>query len=501
MKRIDYASCFLLGVAALVSRIPLIERYQSFWDGPQYTIGIVSYSFEQHTPAAPGYPYFIGLGKLFNFFIHDPHASLVAVTVLASVTGAITLYIVGMKMLSRFVGLTAAIIFLTGSTFYFFSIAPHSYDLLITTTTLLAYSVYRIFIQKKQEGLFLGLAIGICIGVRPQEIMQISPLFLLGFLMLAVKEKIKASIIFVLVTLSWFIPVTLAVGFTGYFVHSATLANTSVSNGSVLQHAESMIKGFLLSFGIAPGFLIYYVKKRKQVKKVFLMKNRIIVFYAAWIVPGVLYNLLIRSDAVGYQFSYLSAILFLISYAIWQSTRHKRLLYLTALTCVAVFNLYWFFYDRDPTFIKPYRPVSYHYSELRKNDIKIGGKVEFIQENFDPQSTLIITSTDYWRQYMYHLKNFNIISPAGLTTKEKQFVHEEFQAFEWKMKKAENKNFSISIPDRIKIVLFTDDNAQSWMKNYSAKTYKLPGNSGVTTIEVKTGDTLKYNYHNAFIEK
>src|SRR5258708_6367052 len=98
MKRIDYILCFLFGAFALVSRVPLLERYQSHWDGPQYTIAIIRYSFEQQTPAPPGYPFYIGLGKFFYLLLHDPHTAIVAVSVFASIIGAITLYFVGLKM-------------------------------------------------------------------------------------------------------------------------------------------------------------------------------------------------------------------------------------------------------------------------------------------------------------------------------------------------------------------------------------------------------------------
>src|SRR4051794_33714265 len=113
MKRIDYVICLLFGFIALISRIPFLEKYQSFWDGPQLTIGIVRFSFVEQTPGAPGYPYFVGLGKLFHFFIPDLHTSLVAVTVFASVIGAITLYVVGLKMFNSYVGIAAATISLT----------------------------------------------------------------------------------------------------------------------------------------------------------------------------------------------------------------------------------------------------------------------------------------------------------------------------------------------------------------------------------------------------
>jgi len=501
MKRIDFIICFLLGVTALASRIPLVEKFHSFWDGPQYAIGISQYSFVQQTPAAPGYPFFIGLGKFFHIFFSDLHTSIVAVSVFASVIGAITLYIVGLKMFNRFVGFGASVIFLTGSTFYFFSIAPHAYDLLITVITLLAYSVYRIYIQKKQEGIFLGLIIGIYIGLRPQDIMQVCILFLLGFLALNTKEKIKSIASSAIVCFSWFIPVTSTVGFKNYFVESVAIAKSGIVNQSILNHAESMFKGFLLSFGISGGFLIYYLSKLKSVKKINTKEKKLLIFYGAWILPGFLYNLFLRSDAVGYQFSYLTAFLFLISYAIWALTKKSKFLYFTAIIVIAVFNLYWFFYDRDPTFTKPYRPVSYHYSEIRKNDIKTGGKVNFVRENFDPQKTLIITNEVMWRPYSYYLKEYPFIVLFRLDNNEIPYSYSRIESRDWKMKWEIQDKFIVKIPEKINKVVFMDDGASSWTQFDKKKIYNLPGNSKITVVSVKPGDELNYDYHKIIFKK
>jgi hypothetical protein len=499
--RTDLYAAILLTLIGIISRVPFVEKVQSFWDGPQYTIGLIRYSFVQQTPAAPGYPYFIGLGKLFHVFIQDPHTSIVAVGVLASILGAITLYFVGLKMFNRFVGIAATTIFLTGSTFYYFSITPEIYDLLIVTIPLLAYSVYRIFIQKKQEGLFLGLIIGLYIGLRPQDIMQIGILFLIGFFSLSTKEKIKASVIFVIVTLSWFIPVVLAVGFTGYFEQSLFIAKTGIAAGSFVQHADAMVKGLLLSFGISPVFLVYYLSKRKQLKKMFTKQPRLLIFYAAWIVPGFLYNLLLRSDAVGYQFSYLTALLFITSYAIWQVTRKNRLLYIIAITCIGLFNLFWFFYDRDPTFTKPYRPISYHYSELRENDIKTGGKVTFVQQYFNPRTTMVITDEVMWRPYSYYLKNYDFVVLFRLDNNAIPYSYNRIDSVNWNMHWYTDTHFAVLIPYKITNVVFMDDAASSWVKQPTKKIYKLPGNSTITSFSVKPGDTVVYDYKTISLKK
>jgi len=501
MKRIDYILCLLFGAIAFISRIPFLEKFQSHWDGPQYTIGILRYSFAQQTPAPPGYPFYIGLGKFFYLFLRDPHTAIVAVSVFASIIGTIAIYVVGLKMYHRFVGIAAATIFLTGSTFYYFSISPHVYDLLVTIMPLLAYSVYRIFVQKKQEGLLLGLLIGIYFGIRPQDIIQIGILFLLGFLSLSLTQKIKTSITFAIVTLCWFIPVVQAVGFTDYFVLSNAIAQGALFSHSISDHAEMMIKVFLLSFGIAGGFLFYYVTKRKQIIKLFVKRKRIIIFYAAWMLPGFLYNLLMRSDAAGYQFSYLTALLLIISYAIWQSTRNNRFLYIIALLCISVFNLYWFFYDRDPTFTKPYRPVSYHYSELRKNDIKTGGKVNFVQQHFDPQTTLIVTTEVMWRPYSYYLKNYPFVVLFRLDNTEIPYSYNRIDSVNWDMKWTTNKHFAVAIPQNTKTVIFMEDASKSWVKHDTFKAYKLPGNSSITAIALKPGEKILYDYHTIIIKK
>ena len=95
MKKIDYIICTALAFIALVSRLPLIEKIQSHWDGPDYSIAVIRYSFAQFTPTAPGYPLYIAAGKFFHIFIDDPHKSILLVSVLGSIVGVIAFYVFG----------------------------------------------------------------------------------------------------------------------------------------------------------------------------------------------------------------------------------------------------------------------------------------------------------------------------------------------------------------------------------------------------------------------
>jgi hypothetical protein len=467
-------------------------------DGPQYSIAVVRYSFEQQTPGPPGYPLYIGLGKFFNLFTHDPYSALLLTGVLGSVLGAVILFHIGLKLFHRNVGIAAAAIFLTGSTFYYLGLTEYGYILIVPTTVLLAYEVYRIFILHKKEGIFLGLIFGICIGIRPQEILQIVTLFALGFIFLPGKEKIKTIISFSLVTLLWLVPIINAVGikqFLDMFNQSSALI---AYRGTLTANSFNVIKGFLLSFGISGIFLVYFLRFIK--KRPHLVKNtkKQVVFFSAWIIPGLLINIILFSDHPGYQISYLTGILILLSYAIWKKTEKNNFLFIFIIIIISLFNLFWFFYNRDPNLSKPYRFLSFHYSEIVKNDIKLGGKIKFIHENFDPKTTLIVTNSLYWRPYMYYLKDYRVSDIEAIDTNIPMYMYVKRDAINWNRKEYVSKDLFLQIPQNIKNIVFTEDNAKNYIKNYSINVRSLPGNSTITSISVPKNSEMFYKYH--FVE-
>jgi hypothetical protein len=494
-KRIDYIWCVFFAATALLTRIPLLEKFQSHWDGPDYSIAIVRYSLLQFTPSPPGYPLYIGLGKLFYLIVHDPHLAILCISVLGSVIGAVVFYVVGSKLYNRSVGVVATSLFLSGSSFYYFSLTPYAYGLLPSLMTLLAYSVYRIYILKKNEGIFLGVIFSISFGIRPQEIIQNGPLFCLGFYFLSVREKVKCCITFLIITLLWLIPLLHSIGgLKNYIDFSRSFAHTAFSYVPITQHVELMMKGFLLSFGISCFFLFYYLWQiifHKNIKKYITQ----IIFYGFWIMPGFLFNLFIRTEHAGYQMSYLSAFILVISLAVYSSTKKYKFIFIGVLTSIILFNLVWFFYNRDPNYIKPYRPTSFHYSDIQKNDLKTGSKITFIKSHFKPDTTLIITLEVLWSPYRYHLKNYALTELSGLDILTPSYAHVRRDTKYWNLIVSTDNNMEVIVPSDITTIVFPDDSMSSWVKNIPVKTYQLPGKSILTVISVKPGDTLQYGYH------
>lgn len=496
MKKSDLYISFTLFFAGVFSRFPLLEKFQSHWDGPQYSIALTRFSFEQQTPAPPGYPLYIALGKFFYIFINDPHVAILSVSVLASGVGAVVLYLIGKKMYKREVGIASSLIFLTASTFYYFGLTPYAYLTIPTTTTLLAYVTYLIFIKKKKLGVLFGIVYAISFGIRPQETFQIIGLLLLSFFTLTKQERIKSIIAFFPLTLLWLIPVLRTEGVVNFFQICIKTLGSAIAAGGLWQRIELMVKGFLLSFGLSSLALFYYVVKFYRKKFEIVLENtKPIIFYSAWILPGVFYNLFMRSEHAGYQMTYLSGFLMLISLAIWKLTEKRRVAFNLVITLISIFNLYWFFYDRDPNFVKPYRPTSFHYSDVRKNDLKTGSKIDFVISKFSPDDTLIITNSVLWRPFMYHLKNFQVTSLDGIIESNPKVIYKERDGKNWDMNTFDNKDLFLVIPNNIKNVVFVDDNNFQWIKDYPYEVFNLPGNSNVSLMSVSPGDKIEYKYH------
>lgn len=502
MSKKDFFIALVIFLTGILSRFPLIEKFQSHWDGPQYSIALVRFSLSQETPASPGYPLYIGLGKLFNFFINSPHLSLLTISALSGALGGLVFFVIGKKIFNTLTGFIASSIFLTGSTFYYFSLTAYPYILTPITSALLAYVSYLIFIKKKRVGLYFGLIVGISFGIRPQETILTWGLMMIGFIYLSTKEKIKSLVVFFVITLFWLIPIILSTGgITEYFFISVKFLRSAVINNTFQQHVELMLKGFLLSFGLSSVFLLYFAFKAIKTKNVIKKNKKIIIFFCFWIIPGLLYNLILRTEHAGYQMTYLAGFLLIISYAIWNESYKHKYIVVSIIFLISIFNLYWFFYDRDPQFVKPYRPTSFHYSDIRKNDLKTGGKIKYIESNFDPNSTLIIATDVLWRPYMYYLKDYRLVDLSGLDIKTPSFKYTRRDSLNWTISQYVDKDMTVAIPKNIKKIVFTDDASFSWIKNYPYNIYSLPGRSRLTSISVDPLDKIIYDYHSLSILK
>lgn len=486
----DYIYSILLFLIGIFSRFPLIEKMQSHWDGSLFSIAVVKYSIVDNTPPRPGHPLYIAFGKFFHFFVSDPHLAILLVSVLFSGLSAIAFFILGKAIFNRSVGIISALIFLSGSTFYYFGLTPYSFVILPFYWSLLAALSYLYIFKKKKTAVFIGIVYAFGLGVRPQEILFITPLALYVFYFMDKKDKIKSLISFSLTMAIWLIPLLADEGWLRYFI-VASSHPPPYTVGFKQQDLELILKDYFLSLGIAGVILPLFLFLNRSK----LMKNKgLFIFFLVWIMPSAIYNFFIISVHAGYQMDYLIALVLLSSLAIHSMFKsHKKALYLV-VSIIVISNLLMFFWDRDPNYIKPYRPTSFHYSDIRKNDLKMSSKVDYIKSVYDPHSTLIITVSTLWSPYMYHLKEFHQYSIEALFTENPAFKNQRRDSYMWKVHEYSTNDHVIKVPKYIHKILLVDDELNIRLINLKSKKISLPGNSSIIEIDVNFGDKIKYGY-------
>ncbi len=491
----------VLFFSAILSRAPLIEHLQSHWDGPQYSIGIVRYSLTQDTPAPPGYPIYIAMGKFFYVFTHDPHLALLIISVLFSGIGVVIFYLAGQRIFNQSVGIINALLFLSGPTFYFFGLTAYAYGITPVISTALALVVFLIAREKKKLGFLLGLLFSLAIGFRIQDIFFLTPLFFYGLYCLPKNQKIVASISFILITFVWLFPLLNVVGGLQEYIRlcSTFAQNDSLPSPGIMYpiiNRMTIVKGFFLSFSIGLLFLLFYPYTfLHQPKGKIIKKNaKMFLFFALWIIPSLLFNLFIRSDHAGHQMTYLSGTALLIAYAIYKVTYKSKLFFIASVFLIVSSNLFTFFRDRDPNFTMPYVATSFHYSEIRKNDIKLGSKIQYVKTHFSPQSTLIITSSYLWRPIMYYLKDYQVDDIEALVTTDPQYRDIRRDAHDWNRKEYTEKKYLFNVPENITTIVLFEDESKKWIQRDKAKDVILPGNSTITIMETKPGKQYSYSY-------
>lgn len=497
-NRLDIGVFCLLLILGIASRTPFVEYYNSHWDGAQFSMAVVSYDIAQDRPSPPGYPLYIFLGKIVHLFISDPHSSLLIVNVLVSALGLGVFYIIGSKMFNRSVGVLSAIFFFSGAVFYYFGITTYGYGLVPVFSSLFAYSVYRIVVEKKKEWLAAGVFFAIIFGTRPQEIVSIAPLLILAGLFLKRKGALKLYLISLIGTLIWLIPTIFDAGgvWNFYNINIIALRSGGLENTTDIRElARRIEQGIFLTIGLGVVSLLYYpvvgLRGKFKVSKDSKLK---IIFFCVWFLPSFLFNIFVRSDHAGHQQVYLSSLVLLSAFALWKLSNNRK----TILTCIilalVITNLWNFFRDRDPQNLKTYTQTSFHFTDLQKNDATYSEKITYIKSNFDNRKTILFATSPLWRVTAYYFPSYLLYNIVSLETKSERFRYIVRSEINWNSNEKTNKDFVFTIPRNIEYVVFFDTEYCSY-NIFNLKKVYLPKNNCIGVLNVTSGTKYAYDYN------
>ena len=208
------ATLVLLG-----SRLATLPRSLWEFDEPLFLEAVWQYEPLFHHPPPPGYPVFIALAKLLNFFFHDPLTSLVLLSLVASVIGFVALALSVERLAGdATTGILTAVLFYFSPVMLVHSVLPISdptalaflFLTLFAATHLLGYGTERPTVR---DAVLFGVLAALTVGCRPQFSIAVVPMLLWCISMAPImRQRWIALGTFGAICLVWLVPLVMAAG-------------------------------------------------------------------------------------------------------------------------------------------------------------------------------------------------------------------------------------------------------------------------------------------------
>ncbi len=375
----DFFVGVLLALGGLASRLPFREKYIYHMDGVGYALAIDDFDILKDQPHPPGYPLYILMARAFNLILHDPHQSLVWLSILSSIGAVIGLYFLGKQIHSRYVGAAAALLLLVSPVFWFnseisMSYAPEAFFVILT-----AYFFWRTIAAKKwRDIIFSGLFLGIAAGIRPTGLMFLFPLFLysLWFVRSPWRKGLAGLLALGAAVASWVAPL---IAFTGLkqFLETNLLAGewaflTSLAQGVTYIWGQNVkLLAIYFAFAFNFGALFLFRKPKTDFQKFW--------FLAVWALPALVFYFFVHAPNSGYLLLLLPAFILWIAITLAQKISYSVLALVLAANVAIFLGL-----PFETSFTQPL------YANIRLHDQQTASLVSVIRQNFQPNSTLIL---------------------------------------------------------------------------------------------------------------
>src|SRR5437870_3177983 len=199
----------------LISRLATMPK--TFWEGDELLFAAAIQKFDPWSsqPHPPGYPLYVGLGKCITLFTGDPFSALVALSVVGCVVGFVALSIAFRQLLDDDdLAVCGALLFFFSASMLVHGTLPLSDGpaLMFVALMLWAATAFPDRVTERRA-IALGLAASAAIGMRPQLVVSVLPVFLVLLFWTRDIRKILAGLIsFTILSIAWFVPLLDAAG-------------------------------------------------------------------------------------------------------------------------------------------------------------------------------------------------------------------------------------------------------------------------------------------------
>jgi len=427
----DLAIALGLGVVTLLSRWPYRARMLYNWDAVQFALALHEFDIAKHQPHPPGYLLYVALGRLLNASLGDPTLAYVALAMLFSAGTTFVLYSLARRLYDRPTALIAASLLAVSPLFWFYGSVGLTYAGEAFAASVVAWFAYGALTGHVRSLYWGALAVGLTGGMRQSVLVLLLPLWL-GSALLGIRSRRRVAIaggILLASVLAWLLPMLWLTGGPAAYVGASTqlygsmLLPTSVLGGSLevtLAQARYLLESTLVGLGplgLVALALPAYARGMGW--------NRPEWFLLGWMVPPIIFYMLIHFGQAGYVLTFLPALVILLSRVLaWVvaagSERLRRPNWRWALTTATLLPLVLI----NTGFFVSARPLPREFNNrggdgwvwrardefhdwimsrtaaaLREHEAVIRTYVETIRAVYDPSDTALVTELGNPRSY------------------------------------------------------------------------------------------------------
>jgi hypothetical protein len=428
---VDLALALGLALVTLLSRWPYRARMLYNWDAVQFALALHEFDVAKHQPHPPGYLLYVALGRLLNASLANPTLAYVALAMLFSAGSTFVLYWLARRLYDRATAVTAASLLAVSPLFWFYGSVGLTYAGEAFAASLVAWFAYGALSGHVPSLYWGALALGLTGGMRQSVLVLLLPL-LLGSALLGVPSRRRQAIaggILIASVLAWLLPMLWLTGGPAAYVGASTqlygsvLLPTSVLGGSLeitLAQVRYLLESTLV--GLGPLGLVAVILPAYSRR---MGWRRPEWFLLGWMVPPVIFYMLIHFGQAGYVLTFLPALVVLLSRVLaWAvaagSERLRRPNWRWALTTAALLPLVLI----NTGFFVSARPMPREFDKragdswvwrardefhdwimsrtaaaLREHEAVIRTYVETIRAVYDPGDTALVTELGNPRSY------------------------------------------------------------------------------------------------------
>ena len=386
--------------SAFILRLIFLSPWLEDWDSVQFAFALHKFDISINQPHAPGYFFYILMGRTINFLVKNDTLSLTLLSAILGSLSVIPFFLLVKKLLNnKAVAIISSIIFIFIPIGWMMSEValtnmPGLFFLLVFAYLLFSYGQKNIFV--------LCFAGGLILGVRFTEIPIIISLLLIFIIKdINFKKIISCLIAFAGGLCLWLIPTIYLTGIKGSINSYKWIAGYVISHDSMLGHRlEKLFNLLTISYSLPlltlvlfSYFYIFFTKKN-------MGKNNfrfILVWTFSYLVPLILvYNL----EVPRYTLPLLPVFAIIVSYPLL-TLKNKSLSFLYKI--FLVFTILFL--------------CQQGLSQLKRSRSQIPPTIaatQYVKDNYSPLNTIVLSSYTF-RQFQYYAPEFQNFYAEKLT--------------------------------------------------------------------------------------